>query len=868
MKLRCFKPRLRFAAILLVLSLAAAAVFLYAELDEPPQGSEGLDSAAGPQPLGGTETPELGEDASGGAGIGGPEGSDPEETVVMEELRRGLLLFVSWTFLVVGLLLVALTLRKTYLWMAAVQKAKHPPTRYFNLQLKVRGADGSLSIHNFDYYPVIVASSGTADLLLPGQSGEQSRFRIDYGQGEARLTADASLIVNGVPRKQKSLRQGDRIVFGSYRLDFKDASVREQSAPMPGKPVFAWQFPIVALLLALSVLFKQAGTVPQDTVLAKAAELRAVEQQAVEFAVAKAPEAGERETPFIRSLLAAVFRRGPEKQRIAETEADRKLSKEEEQAEVSQPQVERVVRTTRQERQEQKERQDIQSPERVAASKKLARREAPEARQPATGLEVPLVTTLEIPTPTAPNAAAALESAVDTSRDRGSERSKLDRFDAALSTEEQAQRSGEASAIASLALRSAVEQPPSLQASVLGTVAAVEEQIEAQRRTPDVAAPDRGDSQKTKSAETLSLPARTESEIESTGARRVTVVAAAASLPAESRQTESRREEGPAEDRQEVVAREDKVTTRSDAVAARGDDAAARTEKPVTRKPVVISRSRSLPQPGRVKVRVVAPGRPIEFFKADVLFIHAHPDDESIDFGTLMARASRSGKRIATLLFTDGESGLDLYPQRKIGDIYPARPLEGRALSQVRVVEATRALSILGSEMYIRWGLRNRPYNTLKDVVSTEEVIEGWGGEEKLLAELEEILEGFRPTVIVSPDEHSKAWEHFEHEAVGYLVKKAIGRLRSTGQTYLKGYLVSVDPYQKDRYSELIGIEALDHDPQSDFPYRSIQASALKEHVTQRDAALIGVSRLSNLPLEYYKVMYWELSGSVQGYLK
>jgi hypothetical protein len=198
---------------------------------------------------------------------------------ILEDLRRGVLISVSWIFLGVGLVLVSLTLRKTYLWLMAVHKARVPPTRYFNLQLQVRGREGNLSLHSFDYYPVVVAAGGTADLLLPGFSDSEARFRIDYHHGQAHLSSDTPIIVNGVPRRQKPLKQDDRIVFGPYRVDFKDASVQEQTAPVPGKPVFAWQFPIVALLLALSVLFKQAGAVPENTMLlAKAAQLQSAEQ--------------------------------------------------------------------------------------------------------------------------------------------------------------------------------------------------------------------------------------------------------------------------------------------------------------------------------------------------------------------------------------------------------------------------------------------------------------------------------------------------------------------------------------------------------------------------------------------------------------
>jgi LmbE family N-acetylglucosaminyl deacetylase len=281
-----------------------------------------------------------------------------------------------------------------------------------------------------------------------------------------------------------------------------------------------------------------------------------------------------------------------------------------------------------------------------------------------------------------------------------------------------------------------------------------------------------------------------------------------------------------------------------------------------------LARARSAPEIGRVKVRVIPPGRAAEYFKADILFIHAHPDDESIDFGSLMAKASRSDKRIATLLFTDGESGLDLYPQRKVGDIYPARALSGAALSQVRVVEATRALSILGSEMYLRWGLENRPYNTRADEVPPEEVIRSWGGEDLLVEKLIEVLEGFRPTIVVSPDRKSGVYEHFEHEAVGQLVQTALERLHRRGGTFVKGHLVSIDPYQVNRYDGVVNLNAQARDSESGLAMRSIQTLALKEHLTQRDASVIGVGRLSQLPQEFYKALVWELDLSLEEYLE
>ncbi len=275
-----------------------------------------------------------------------------------------------------------------------------------------------------------------------------------------------------------------------------------------------------------------------------------------------------------------------------------------------------------------------------------------------------------------------------------------------------------------------------------------------------------------------------------------------------------------------------------------------------------------LPDIKRSKTMIIEPGMRADFFKADILFIHAHPDDESLDFGALMARAYRGGKRTVTILFTDGEAGIDQYPGRRVGENYPAYRLKGSRLAEVRIQEAGHALSILGSEVYIRLGLRNNPYNSLRDVLSLKEVIRRWGGESKNVETLVELLKGFRPDIVISPDDHSDAFEHFEHEAVGYIVKRALTVLRERGHYFVKGHLVSVDPLQKDRYKEVLGINAMERVPYSGLTFRAIQALALKEHITQRDASVVGLERLPNFKYEYYHKIRWAFDQPVQEYFK
>jgi LmbE family N-acetylglucosaminyl deacetylase len=734
-----FRHRLLLSCVLVGLLLIGSAGTLFAEPDEPPPGF----------------------DAS----------RQNRELVLMENLRRGVLTSMSWIFLGIGLLMVLLTLRKTYVWLSAVQRARVPPTRYFNLQLKVRDRSGHLSLHNFDYYPVVVAADGTADLLLPGISDPHARFHVDYRHGQAHLSSAAPVIVNGVPRRQKPLKEGDRIVFGPYRLEFRDASIREQPAPLPGRPVFAWQFPIVALLLALSVLFKQAGAVPEDTMLlAKAVELQGAEK--ISRIEESMPGSAEKISRIEESMPGSA-------RQSAERSVDRRT-----QTEAGTPQsVEKISRIRRWTEQ----REEPAGPERAPAGVPV--------REPAGPGRVPAEVAVREPV-----------------------------------SEEPVSEEG------------AVEQPGS----------PAQRPAEVPVREPAAASRSLGASHPAPSGKAVVSSDPPADAIAEVPAPRSTngVPASIESAPP----SHQRADQPPPMVQASVLGAVSPRTFRNDGI------------NPLEN--LSFAKARKVPEIGRTKVRVIPPGRPVEYFKADILFIHAHPDDESIDFGSLMSWASRSNKRVVTLLFTDGESGLDLYPNRKVGDIYPARDLTGAALSQVRVVEATRALSILGSEMYIRWGLENRPYNSKRDEVPPDEVIRGWGGEEYLVDRLIEVLEGFQPTIVVSPDGPSRAYEHFEHEAVGKLVNTALERLRRRGSCSIKGHLVSIDPYQVERYSGVSAVDAQIQDEESGLAYRVIQTLALKEHVTQRDACMIGVNRLSHLPREFYKAVFWDLDEPPENYLK
>ncbi len=70
---------------------------------------------------------------------------------------------------------------------------------------------------------------------------------------------------------------------------------------------------------------------------------------------------------------------------------------------------------------------------------------------------------------------------------------------------------------------------------------------------------------------------------------------------------------------------------------------------------------------------------------------HAHPDDEAIGTGGLMAKASAAGHRVVLITATNGEQG---EPQ-------PGVLEEGEALADRRLVELARSAKILGAELVL-----------------------------------------------------------------------------------------------------------------------------------------------------------------------
>src|SRR5918997_1592354 len=83
-----------------------------------------------------------------------------------------------------------------------------------------------------------------------------------------------------------------------------------------------------------------------------------------------------------------------------------------------------------------------------------------------------------------------------------------------------------------------------------------------------------------------------------------------------------------------------------------------------------------------------------------LMTVHAHPDDESIGTGGVMARAVAEGHRVVLVTCTDGAMGEIVIPERDT-------PEEHRRLAATRAVELEAAMAELGVIEWENLGYRD-----------------------------------------------------------------------------------------------------------------------------------------------------------------
>lgn len=143
-------------------------------------------------------------------------------------------------------------------------------------------------------------------------------------------------------------------------------------------------------------------------------------------------------------------------------------------------------------------------------------------------------------------------------------------------------------------------------------------------------------------------------------------------------------------------------------------------------------------------------------YKADILVIVAHPDDETLITGYLAHAIYDEHKRVAVAFCTWGRSGGNLVGEE-----------QGLALAAEREIEARRALAYMGIHNVWYLGGRDHPGNDVLDS------LERWG-EGAVLERAVRIIRLTRPEVVMTmaPD-NDWGENHPDHHASGVIATEA-----------------------------------------------------------------------------------------------
>lgn len=142
-----------------------------------------------------------------------------------------------------------------------------------------------------------------------------------------------------------------------------------------------------------------------------------------------------------------------------------------------------------------------------------------------------------------------------------------------------------------------------------------------------------------------------------------------------------------------------------------------------------------------------------------LMFVHAHPDDETIGSGVTMARYVREGQGVTLVTCTLGEEGEVLVPELEHLDVH-----HDDALGPHRAIELADAMAILGVTDHVRLGGDGRfrdsgmmgvPSNDREDCFWRADLVEA-------AAEMVALIRDRRPHVLVTYDEFG-GYGHPDH---------------------------------------------------------------------------------------------------------
>ena len=257
----------------------------------------------------------------------------------------------------------------------------------------------------------------------------------------------------------------------------------------------------------------------------------------------------------------------------------------------------------------------------------------------------------------------------------------------------------------------------------------------------------------------------------------------------------------------------------------------------------------------RAQAPVTSPP-PDERFKADLLLIIAHPDDETLIAGYLARAAQDEHRRIAVVCTTRGNAG-----QNMVG--YE----QGASLAEVREMEARAALGFLGIRNV--WFLRapDTPAPEVHDVLRS---LGAWD-HGRVLGQLVRFIRLTRPAVVVTMLPDVVVGEnHEDHQAAGVVAAEAFDLAGDPTQfaeqvatpedrLFFGNLIEGLRPWQPQKlyfFTDASHVDFLEGQgpayttialsPSQKLSYARLAATEATYHQTQGDVAEPGVQALAS----------------------
>ena len=252
-----------------------------------------------------------------------------------------------------------------------------------------------------------------------------------------------------------------------------------------------------------------------------------------------------------------------------------------------------------------------------------------------------------------------------------------------------------------------------------------------------------------------------------------------------------------------------------------------------------------------------------------LLFVHAHPDDETLTAGLTMARYVRAGHPVHVLTCTLGEEGEVIPPELQHLDAAHDDVLGAHRLGELRAAMAVLGVTheVLGADpaagalsRFRDSGMAGTPSAANPEAFANADV-------DEVAALVADVVRRVRPAAVVTYDEHG-CYGHPDHIQTHRVTCAAIASLPPEERPDLYAVLLPESWARQDR------VWLADHpptdagwalpDPDGDYPPSvvaddlvthevvcpelvPVQAAALREHVTQVTVAPSGdVYALSN----------------------